>query len=191
MIDTVALLHYILSKLVVLLIKQSFSKGRPKSGLFLCLKFEVAMISEKGLSLVRQFEGLRTTAYKCSAGVWTIGYGHTQQVKAGQVITKTQADAFLQLDISKADAAIQRLVKVPINQNERDALASFIFNLGAGAFESSTLLKKINEGDKQSAANEFLKWDKFRNPVTKKLETLTGLTKRRVAEKSLFESNAL
>ena len=149
------------------------------------------MISEKGLSLVRQFEGLRTTAYKCSAGVWTIGYGHTQQVKAGKVITKTQADAFLQLDISKADAAIQRLVKVPINQNERDALASFIFNLGAGAFESSTLLKKINEGDKQSAANEFLKWDKFRNPVTKKLETLTGLTKRRVAEKSLFESNTL
>ncbi|TCD17315.1 lysozyme, partial [Pseudomonas sp. IC_126] len=110
---------------------------------------------------------------------------------AGKVITKAQADAFLQLDISKADAAIQRLVKVPINQNERDALASFIFNLGAGAFESSTLLKKINEGDKQSAANEFLKWDKFRNPVTKKLETLTGLTKRRVAEKSLFESNAL
>jgi lysozyme len=177
--------------LVVLLIKQSFSKGRPKSGLFLCLKFEVAMISEKGLSLVRQFEGLRTTAYKCSAGVWTIGYGHTQQVKAGKVITKAQADAFLQLDISKADATIQRLVKVPINQNERDALASFIFNLGAGAFESSTLLKKINEGDKQSAANEFLKWDKFRNPVTKKLETLTGLTKRRVAEKSLFESKAL
>ncbi|MGV2431824.1 UNVERIFIED_CONTAM: lysozyme, partial [Pseudomonas aeruginosa] len=80
---------------------------------------------------------------------------HTQQVKAGQVITKTQADAFLQLDISKADAIIRRLVKVPINQNERDALASFIFNLGAGAFESSTLLKKINEGDKQSAANEF------------------------------------
>ena len=77
------------------------------------------------------------------------------------------------------------------NQNERDALASFIFNLGAGAFESSTLLKKINEGDKQGAANEFLKWDKFRNPVTKKLETLTGLTKRRVAEKSLFESKAL
>ena len=149
------------------------------------------MISEKGLSLVRQFEGLRAAAYKCSAGVWTIGYGHTQQVKAGQVITKAQADAFLQLDISKADATIQRLVKVPINQNERDALASFIFNLGAGAFESSTLLKKINEGDKQSAANEFLKWDKFRNPVTKKLETLTGLTKRRVAEKSLFESNTL
>ena len=190
MFDTVAPLHYILSKLVVLLIKQMFSRS-PQKRPFLCLKFEVAMISEKGLSLVRQFEGLRTTAYKCSAGVWTIGYGHTQQVKAGQVITKTQADAFLQLDISKADAAIQRLVKVPINQNERDALASFIFNLGAGAFESSTLLKKINEGDKQSAANEFLKWDKFRNPVTKKLEALTGLTKRRVAEKSLFESKAL
>ncbi|MEG8007437.1 lysozyme, partial [Listeria monocytogenes] len=85
------------------------------------------------MSLVRQFEGLRTTAYKCSAGVWTIGYGHTQQVKAGKVITKAQADAFLQLDISKADATIQRLVKVPINQNERDALASFIFNVGAGA----------------------------------------------------------
>ncbi len=134
--------------LVVLLIKQSFSKGRPKSGLFYCLKFEVDMISEKGLSLVRQFEGLRTTAYKCSAGVWTIGYGHTQQVKAGQVITKAQADAFLQLDISKADAAIQRLVKVPINQNERDALASFIFNVGAGAFQtSSTMLKKINDDD--------------------------------------------
>lgn len=149
------------------------------------------MISEKGLSLVRQFEGLRTTAYKCSAGVWTIGYGHTQQVKAGQVITKAQADAFLQLDISKADAAIQRLVHVPLNQNERDALASFIFNLGVGAFESSTLLSKINDDDMYGAANEFLKWDKFRNPVTKKLETLNGLTKRRIAEKALFESKVL
>ena len=74
---------------------------------------------------------------------------------------------------------------------KRQALASFIFNVGAGAFQTSTMLKKINDDDMRGAANEFLKWDKFRNPVTKKLETLTGLTKRRVAEKSLFESNAL
>ena len=149
------------------------------------------MISEKGLSLVRKFEGLRTTAYKCSAGVWTIGYGHTQQVKAGQIITKAQADAFLQLDISKANAAITRLVSVPITQNERDALASFIFNVGVGAFQTSTMLKKLNGSDKQGAANEFLRWDKARNPKTNKLEPLAGLTKRRIAEKGLFEGKAL
>jgi len=176
--------------LVILLSKQSFSKGRPKSGLFLCLKFEVAMISEKGLSLVRQFEGLRTTAYKCSAGVWTIGYGHTQQVKAGQVITKAQADELLHADLSKCDAAISRLVTVSLKQHERDALASFIFNVGVNAFQSSTMLRKINADDMQGAANEFLRWNKATDPNTRKLVVLNGLTKRREAEKQLFEGKA-
>ena len=148
------------------------------------------MISEKGYSLVRQFEGLRTLAYKCPAGIRTIGYGHTLNVRAGQVITKAQAEEFLHADLSKCDAAISRLVTVSLKQCERDALASFIFNVGVNAFQSSTMLRKINADDMQGAANEFLRWNKATDPNTRKLIVLNGLTKRREAEKQLFEGKA-
>ncbi|SFN88050.1 lysozyme [Xenorhabdus japonica] len=93
------------------------------------------------------------------AGPWTIGYGHTRGVKPGQVITGQQADTFLYQDLVPIYGAIQRLVKVPLTQGQFDALCSFIFNLGIGNFTHSTLLKKLNVGDYQGAAGEFLKWD--------------------------------
>jgi len=137
-------------------------------------------ISEKGLNLIKQFEGLRLEAYLCSAGVPTIGYGHTRGVKLGQTITQEQADAFLSEDIHEFELAVQRLVFVPITQNQFDALVSFVFNVGIGNLKKSTLLKKLNEGDVVGAANEFNKW------VFAGGKKLKGLQRRRDKERLLF-----
>lgn len=142
------------------------------------------MISQKGIDLIKHFEGLYLEAYKCPADVWTIGYGHTIGVEKGQIITNKQADNFLRQDLGACELHIDKNVSVKINQNQRDALASFIFNLGGGNFKSSTLLKRINEGLYTEAANEFLKWNKAGGKV------LEGLTKRRLAEKELFLDQA-
>ncbi|MDC9597347.1 lysozyme [Xenorhabdus anantnagensis] len=119
-------------------------------------------ISESGINKLKNYEGLRLRAYSdpaTGAEPWTIGYGHTRGVKPEQVITAQQADAFLYQDLVPIYGAIQRLVKVPLTQGQFDALCSFIFNLGIGNFTHSTLLKKLNVGDYQGAAGEFLKWD--------------------------------
>lgn len=137
-------------------------------------------ISPVGIALIKKFEGLKLIAYKCSADRWTVGYGHTTGVTEGKHITSSEAETLLAGDLEAVELAIHSLVKEELTQNEYDALCSFVFNLGAGAFAKSTLLKYIKVGNKISAGNEFLKWDK----AAKK--QLPGLTKRRNEERELF-----
>lgn len=136
---------------------------------------------QAGTDLIKKFEGCRLKAYKCPAGIWTIGYGHTgPDVKEGLTITNYQAGALLVGDLHKFENAIKLCVRVPLIQNQFDALVAFTFNVGAGALQKSTLLKKLNAGDYTGAANEFLKWDKAGGV------TLSGLTTRRKEERELF-----
>ena len=134
-----------------------------------------------GLELIKKFEGLRLESYRCPAGIPTIGYGHTRGVRIGQKITKDQAERFLADDFLEAESEVARMVKVPLTWNQLDALASFVFNLGAAKLLGSTLLKKLNSGDYKGAAAEFDKWV-FANGVK-----LNGLIARRKAERELFE----
>lgn len=138
-------------------------------------------IGEKGLELIKHFEGLRLRAYQCSAHVWTIGYGHTAGVRPGDEISTEQADAFLKQDIAESERSVGRYVAVPLTNCQFDALVSFTFNLGSGNLRTSTLLKKLNSGDYAGAASEFLRW------VNAGGERLPGLARRREAEKALFE----
>ncbi|MBM5459210.1 lysozyme [Pseudomonas sp. P66] len=136
--------------------------------------------SQRGLSLIKSFEGLRLLAYRDAVGVWTIGYGATRGVKAGMSITKEQAERMLLNDVQRFEPEVERLVKVPLNKNQWDALVSFTYNLGAANLESSTLLRKLNAGDYEGAAEQFPRWNKAGGKV------LPGLVRRREAERVLF-----
>ena len=135
-----------------------------------------------GLDLIKEFEGLRLKAYLCSANVWTIGYGHTKGVKKGDTCTEDEADAFLVADVKWVLTAVERTVKVPLTGGQRAAVNSFIFNCGASAFRTSTLLRKLNQGDYKGAADEFPRWNKAGGKVIK------GLVRRRAAERKVFLS---
>lgn len=144
-------------------------------------------ISKKGLDLIKSFEGyLRKLpdgscmAYRCPAGVWTIGHGVTEGVREGMRMTRAEADVALHREIAKHEAAVARLVAVDLNQNQRDALISFSYNVGSGALGRSTLLKKLNRGDYPGAQAEFLKWNKAGG------KQLRGLSIRRAKEAALF-----
>lgn len=139
--------------------------------------------SQKGIDLIKSFEGCRLKAYKCPAGIWTIGYGHTSGVKEGQMITFSMAEQFLKQDLKRFETSVNNLVTVAITQNQFDALVSFCYNLGAMALKSSTLLKKLNNGDYNGAAEEFDRWV-YANGVK-----LQGLVRRRAAEKELFKQS--
>ena len=130
------------------------------------------------IQLIKRFEGLYLNAYVCPAGVLTIGYGHTKGVKPGDEINEMQAEIYLMEDLEEVEKQLNHL-SLPVNQNQFDALCSFIFNLGIGNFMQSTLLKKLKAGDK-TAADEILRWDKSGGKV------LPGLTARRKAEYDLF-----
>jgi lysozyme len=136
--------------------------------------------SAHGLALIRKHEGLRFRAYRCPTGKVTIGYGHTRTAKEGQVISKAAAESLLMEDVEDAEKIVDRLVNVPLNQNQFDALVSFVFNIGAGKFGSSTLLKRLNAGNYAGAAKEFSRWV-FGGGVR-----LAGLANRRADEKTLF-----
>lgn len=141
--------------------------------------------SNAGLNLIKGFEGKRTKAYDDGVGVWTIGFGTIKypngvRVKKGDVCTDKQAEEYLRNDLAKFEAAINKLVKVPLTQNQFDALASFTYNLGETNLANSTLLKKLNKGDYQGTADQFLLWNKAKGKV------LDGLTLRRKAERALF-----
>ena len=139
--------------------------------------------SGKGIELIKTFEGLRLKAYKCPAGVWTIGYGHTKNVKPSDRITQPQAVELLLTDLKQFEGVINRSVLKTLNQAQFDACVSFVFNVGAGNFQKSTLLKKLNKGDFVGASLEFPKW------VYSNKKKLAGLVKRREAERKLFISN--
>jgi lysozyme len=136
--------------------------------------------SRKGLQLIKDFEGLRLGSYKCPAGVWTIGYGHTKGVNQGQVIDQMRADDMLIEDI----APIERLLNsigINFRQEQFDALVSWIFNLGQDSFKNSTILKRImDNADDTEIADQIIRW------VYASGKILTGLKKRRIAEANMF-----
>ena len=136
--------------------------------------------SQKGVSLIKSFEGLRLKSYQDSVGVWTIGYGATRGITSGMAITKEQAERMLVNDVGRFEPEIGRLVKVALNQGQWDALMSFTYNVGAANLGSSTLLKLLNSGDYAGAAEQFPRWNKAGGQV------LAGLTKRRAAERMMF-----
>ncbi|WP_353797782.1 lysozyme [Enterobacter cloacae] len=143
--------------------------------------------SEKGIALIKEFEGCRLTAYQDSVGVWTIGYGWTQPVdgkpiRPGMTIKQETAERLLKTGLVSYESDVSRLVKVSLTQGQFDALVSFTYNLGARSLSTSTLLRKLNAGDYAGAADEFLRWNKAGGKV------LNGLTRRREAERALFLS---
>lgn len=141
-------------------------------------------ISPRGISLIKRHEGCRLQAYKCPAGVWTIGIGHTGDVQPGQEIDEEEAEALLQMDVETTYDALADLVDVDLNQNEFDALVSFVFNVGRDAFKNSTLLRLLNQDQRYPAAQQFLRW------VHAGREVLPGLVRRREEERSLFLEQA-
>jgi lysozyme len=138
--------------------------------------------SKTGLTLTEQFEGLRLTAYQDQVGRWTIGYGHTAGVQAGDTCTQEQAEAWLQEDVSWAVQTVNLYVKIALTQGEFDALVDFVFNLGSGAFQHSTLLQLVDQRNFTTAAAEFEKWDHAGGQV------VAGLLRRRQAEEAEFKS---
>ncbi len=143
--------------------------------------------SDKGIALIKQFEGCKLTAYQDSVGVWTIGYGWTQHVdgkpiRAGMTIKQETAERLLKTGLVSYESDVSRLVKVGLTQGQFDALVSFTYNLGSRSLSTSTLLRKLNAGDYAGAADEFLRWNKAGGKV------LNGLTRRREAERALFLS---
>lgn len=139
-------------------------------------------ISQRGVDLIKEWEGCKLTAYQDSVGVWTVGYGSTGgDVCKGLTITQEDAEKRLRKHLEGVERAIGRLVTVPLTQGEFDALCSFVYNLGEGALAKSTLLKMLNNNDYDGAAQQFLRWDKAGGQV------LAGLTRRRQAEMRRFE----
>lgn len=143
-------------------------------------------ITEEGLDLVKQCEGLRTEAYRCPAGVWTIGYGHTDGVSPGRTVTEIEAERLLLQDLAEAGEQVERLVRVPLTDHQFSALVSFVFNAGPGSLESSTLLRRLNAGDYDAVPSELARWVKATNPRTGKKVTLPGLVRRRAMEGELW-----
>ena len=148
--------------------------------------------SEKSRNFIKNQEGVRLNAYLCPSRVWTIGWGHTgAEVVKGLVITKEQAESYFRNDITIHENNVSRLVKVPLTQNQFDALVSFEYNVGYGNFSSSTLLKLLNQKKYNEAAAQFTRWvySKIKQPDgTYKTVALLGLVKRRNYEKGFFLS---
>ena len=138
-------------------------------------------ISQEGLSLIKKFEGCELESYKCAAGVWTIGYGSTNGVEEGMEISQERADMLLLEDVEIFEEAVNKLVEVPLEQNQFDALVSWTFNLGSTNLQNSTLLKVLNNEDYEGVPSQIKRWNKAGG------EVLQGLVRRREAEALLFE----
>lgn len=142
-------------------------------------------VSPSGVDLICNFEGLRLKAYDDGVGVWTIGFGTTKypngiRVKKGDTCTLDQAKAYMQNDLKSFEQTVNNTVKVPLNQNQFDALVSLAYNIGSTAFKNSTLVKRLNEGNYKAAANQFNVW------VNAGGKRMQGLVNRRAAERTLF-----
>lgn len=137
-------------------------------------------MNKKAMDIIKECEGFRAKAYYCPAGKVTIGYGHTKGVKIGDECSEADAEAWLVEDMYDAANAVKRLVTAPLNDNQMGALISFVFNLGANKIKNSTLIRKLNSGDYEGAANEFPRW------IYSGGNILNGLKKRRELEKALF-----
>ena len=137
-------------------------------------------ISKEGLSLIKKFEGCELEAYLCPAGVWTIGYGHTKDVKEGDKINRDEADYLLQEEMIEYESYINDFVEVPLEQNQFDALCSWVYNLGPTNLKNSTMLRVLNEEKYADVPQQIKRWNKAGG------EVLDGLIKRREAEAKMF-----
>jgi lysozyme len=143
-------------------------------------------ISDEGFDLIKHFEGCELEAYKCAAGVWTIGYGHTKDVQEGDVWNKEKAEFMLWRELEdEYEVYVNDFVTVPINQCQFDALVSWVYNLGPANLKSSTMLKKLNAGKYEEVPNQIKRWNKA--TVGGERKVLAGLTRRREAEALMFE----
>ena len=145
-------------------------------------------INAAGIGLIRHFEGTSLKAYRDPAGLWTVGTGHLIRPNEGHLldgVTEAQAEALLRDDLREAERAVANAVHVPLTENQRGALTSMCFNVGAGAFRGSTLVKKLNNCDYAGAANEFTRWSYVKRVL------VLGLLRRRRAEKALFLSPSI
>jgi lysozyme len=142
-------------------------------------------LSSNGLDAIKGFEQLRLTAYLDTGGVWTIGYGHTRSALSGMQISEARALMLLAQDVAEAVEAVNKLVRVPLEQYEFDALVSFVFNIGVGAFKSSTMLRCVNDrAEPMRIGTEFLRW------VYDNGKKIAGLETRRRKERLLFLGRA-
>ncbi len=141
--------------------------------------------SDTGVALIKDFEALALEAYLCPAGVSTIGWGHTAGVRLGMTCTEAQANTWLRADLRTAEAAVERLVRVPLTDPQFAALVSWVFNVGAGAAARSTLIRKLNTGDYDAVPCELARWNRSRGTV------LRGLVRRRAAEADLWATPAV
>ena len=144
-------------------------------------------ISEKGYAIIREFEGFKAEAYLDTGGVWTIGFGtikypNGQRVKKGDTCTREQAEQWLKNDCKWVDVCLDKYVTAKTTQNQFDALASFVYNIGETAFAKSTMLTLLNQNNFTAAANQFDRW------VFDNGKRITGLANRRTKEKALFLS---
>jgi len=147
------------------------------------------MSNDLTVKLIKRYEGCSLKAYKCPAGIWTIGWGQTiwngRKVQPGQVITQAEADADLLKEIIRYGNNVKSLVKVPLTEGQLGALTSFAYNLGVGNLGSSTLLRMVNAKDFTGAAKQFARWNKAGGQVLK------GLVTRRASETHLFTTGRL
>jgi len=138
-------------------------------------------ISQEGLSLIKKFEGCELEAYKCAAGVWTIGYGSTKGVKEGDTLTKEETDNLLLHEMDEYEGYVLEAVEMPLSQHQFDAIVSWTFNLGPSNLKASTMLKVLNKGNYEDVPAQIKRWNKAGGKV------LEGLIRRREAEALLFE----
>jgi lysozyme len=138
--------------------------------------------SEAGIDLIKSFEGCRTVAYQDVVGVWTIGYGHTIDVKEGMTITQHQCDVMLEVDIETYENYVNEQVDVSLTQNQFDALVSWVYNLGPTNLRNSTMLKVLNAGKYEEVPYQMKRWNRAGGKVLK------GLVVRREAEAELFSN---
>ena len=140
--------------------------------------------SEAGIDLIKSFEGCRTVAYQDAVGVWTIGYGHTIDVKEGMSITQHQCDVMLEVDIETYENYVNKYVIVSLTQNQFDALVSWVYNLGPTNLRNSTMLKVLNAGNYNEVPYQMKRWNRAGGKVLK------GLVVRRKAEAELFNNES-
>ena len=141
-------------------------------------------ISEEGISLIKHFEGCGLEAYQDSVGIWTIGFGTIKGVKEGDRINQDEAEHLLQEEMPEYEGYINEMVDVPLEQNQFDALCSWVFNLGPKNLSESTLLRVLNDGKYDEVPQQIVRWNKAGG------EVLKGLVKRRQAEADLFEGKS-
>ena len=140
--------------------------------------------SQEGISLIKSFEGCELTAYRCSADVPTIGYGHTAGVSDGDTCTQEEAESMLAEDLVEFEDYVKKYVESELQQNEFDALVAWTYNLGPANLKESTMLKELNSGNFEEVPRQMKRWNRAGG------EVLDGLIRRREAESRLFKGEA-